>query len=110
LFRRGENQKFLPLFFNSEAMQLSERLLQEKTELVTKRETVEGDEMSIQVIEAYTNYVMEHFHELFIDTEGNLIDTSLFNVIFEKQPTYYEIENGILQLSYLFKLNKEYAK
>lgn len=53
-------------------------------------------------------YFMEHLNELILTGEDKLKNGQMFGLLFDDLPTYEDIQNGTLQLSPLFKLNKDF--
>ena len=79
-------------------------------EATVERNSVEDEEVDIQVLIGSAKYWMEHFYELLIETPNSLTRASFFGGIFEELPTYDDLKNGTPKLRQLYVLNEEYKQ
>jgi hypothetical protein len=52
---------------------------------------------------------MEHPAELLLNPEDPRSQQALFELVFEKMPTFVEIANGTPKLSFIFELSSDFA-
>ncbi len=82
----------------------------EKTNLINFRGKKEEEQISAQVLLAYTKYYMEHLKELLMGSDNPHQNAAMFGLIFEETPTYDELKYGTPNLACIFKLNDGYKE
>lgn len=96
-----------------EALKAFESKLEEvglELELMRRqRDTEAQKELDIEELVNYAGYLMERVDVLLIDTDNSEQQRCLFELIFDKIPTYDEIANRTVSLSRSFKLNQQPA-
>lgn len=83
-----------------------EKLQQERASVIEERNSKEKEQVEIQEIINYSQYFMEHLHELLLECSDPMKAAALFGLIFEKVPSYDDLKNGTPELSPLFALNQ----
>lgn len=86
-----------------------ENIKRQIVQATVERSKNEDEEIDIQVLINSAKYWMEHFSELVLNTPDSLKKARLFGLIFEKLPTYKELENGTPKLRRLYELNQSYT-
>lgn len=96
-----------------EALKAFESKLEEvgfELELVRRqRDTEAQKELDIEELVNYAGFLMERIDILLIDTDNSEQQRCLFELVFNKMPTYDEIANRTVELSQSFKLNQQPA-
>lgn len=93
-----------------------ERLEQEVEEWEVKIKRADTERARIQITEddiksfiAESKVIMEHPSEILLDSTDLKAQESLFGLVFELMPTYYELLNGTPKLSYVFRLSSGFV-
>lgn len=73
-----------------------------------QRNKFEVKENDIHSFIKYAKYLMEHPEEMLLKQKNFTILRALFNIVFDKLPTYTEILNGTPKLSLTYKLSNEF--
>ena len=73
----------------------------------TERAKIEVTEDDIKSFITEAKKIMEHPAEFLLDQTDIEVQRGLFELVFEKMPTYTEIVNGTPKLSWIFKLSLE---
>jgi hypothetical protein len=86
-----------------------EKLQQNKVKLIQQRDNKEDEQVKIETLIAYTEYFMEHLHDLLLGGDDKQKNAAIFGLIFDQIPTYEELKNGTPKLSPLFTLNDAFV-
>ncbi len=73
------------------------------------RTKIEIDEDDIKSYIREVKAIMEHPAKILLNPKDLSIQGDLFNLVFEKMPTYQEIVSGTPKLSYVFKLSSTFT-
>ena len=86
-----------------------ETLDAEATAVKVERGKIEITEDDIKAFGAEAKKIMEHPAEILLDSSSIEVQRGLFELVFEKMPTYHEIVNGTPKLSWVFKLSSDFT-
>lgn len=73
-----------------------------------ERVKIEISETDIKAFIRYAKYVMEHPAEILLKPRDIGVQRELFELVFEKTPTYAEIASGTPKMSYVFALSSTF--
>ncbi len=111
----SEIKKLLNDFKNTDSKTVKDLLEKDIEELQTKKQSIQLDrnkndteQLNMEKILYHARYYMEHLQELLTTPEDPFIRASLFGLLFEEVPTYFQLKDGTPRLASMVKLNESY--
>ena len=84
---------------------------QQIADLLVEKEKAENTKPTdMRIVMAYIKYFLEHMEFLLLDQPNPISRAGHFGVLFDKAPTYQEIDSGTQDLAYVVKLNEVFMQ
>src|SRR3990167_837974 len=78
--------------------------------LIEKEKAIQHQPTDIRIVMAYIKYFLEHMDELLLEGSDPMNKASYFGVLFDKAPTYEEIDSGTAELAQCVALNELFVR